>query len=129
MGDDMFFSTDARSLRRGRRIARRTPTCRPCLVWPTDAPEMQFRGVVLDINPYGMLVRMMEPIPQGTDVWVQLMRDEQFAEALSRPVAACVVRHSPSSGLFLDHGLRIRQDAGGGRKSGPGSHGALTRAF
>ena len=50
MADEMFFSPDSKSLRRGKRIAPRTETSRPCLVWPEDAPEMQMRGVILHLN-------------------------------------------------------------------------------
>lgn len=109
MADDMFFSSDSRSLRRGRRTAKRTPTCRPCLVWPSDAPEIQLQGVVLDINPYGMLVRMLELVPVGTAVHIQLMRDDQFQQPLSAPVEGWVVRQAAPEGLFTDHGIRIDQ--------------------
>lgn len=115
MADEMFFSPDAKSLRRGRRGARRTPTCRPCLVWPSDAPEIRLQGVVLDVSPLGMRVRMLEPLPQGVELQIQLMRDEEYREPLARPVEGVVVRHSESSGAFYDHGIHVQRS-----KPGPG---------
>jgi hypothetical protein len=109
MADEMFFSPDSRSLRRGKRVARRTVTCRPCILWPVDLPEIRMQGVVLDINPYGMLVRMLEPVPVGTRLQIQLMRDDQFQEPLSVPVEGKVVRHAAAEGVFTDHGIRVEQ--------------------
>lgn len=109
MSDDMFFSSDSRSLRRGKRIAQRTPTCRPCLVWPADAPEIAVQGVVLDMNPYGMLIRMLEVLPPPTVVRVQLMRDDTFDQPLAAPLEGRVVRHAGGEGVFLDHGILLSQ--------------------
>ncbi len=105
--DDMFFSPDERSLRRGRRVARRTPTCRPCVVWTADEPELRFHGVVLDVSPYGMLIRMLEPVPPETPVLIQLMRDDQFQRPLSAPVSGRIIRHAGAVGEFTDHGVRL----------------------
>ena len=110
MADEMFFSADSRSLRRGKRIAPRTETCRPCLVWPEDAPDMHMRGVILDINAYGMLVRMMESLPPGMRIQVQLMRDEYFQEPLTKPVTAMVVRNVLQGDGFVEHGIQIIQE-------------------
>ena len=109
--DEMFFSADSRSLRRGKRVAPRTETCRPCLVWPADAPDINFRGVVMDINAYGMLVRTMDSLPPGTHVMVQLMRDDAFQEPLAKPVPAMVVRNILQDDGFVDHGLQIKQES------------------
>jgi hypothetical protein len=108
MSDEMFFSADERSLRRGRRIARRTPTCRACLVWPADAPDMRLQGVVMDINPFGMLIRLLEPLPMDTEACIQLMRDEDFENPLAKPLEGAVVRSIPTSDGFTDIGVRIK---------------------
>lgn len=109
MQDEMFYSEDGRALRRGRRIAKRTETCRPCLIWPKDAPETPLQGVVLDINPHGMLVRLLDTIPAGTTIMVQLMRDERFTEPLAAPLEGRIVRHIENFDGFLDHGVRLIQ--------------------
>ena len=110
MADEMFFSTDSKSLRRGKRVAPRPATCRPCLVWPEDAPDVHMRGVILDINAYGMLVRMMESLPPGMHVHVQLMRDDEFREPLTKPVMGLVVRNILQSDGFVEHGIQVLQD-------------------
>jgi hypothetical protein len=107
MPDEMFFSTDARSLRRGRRRAARTQICRPCLVWPADARDVELEGVALDISPYGMRVRMVETLPPGTRVKIQLMRDEHFKVPFADPVLAQIVRTSGQGDHFTDHGVKI----------------------
>lgn len=109
MPDEMFFSSDMRSLRRGKRVAPRTETCRPCVVWPVDAPDLHFRGVIMDINAYGMLVRMLDSLPPGTQVMVQLMRDDDFQEPMTRPFEAMIVRNVLQDGGFVDHGLQVEQ--------------------
>ena len=109
MYDDMFFTNDNKSLRRGKRRAQRTETCRPCIIWPTDAPELTYQCVAININPYGMLVRMMDSLPPGTSVSVQLMRDEGFAEPLTAPLEGMIVRTAIGDDEFYDHGVQIDQ--------------------
>ena len=107
MPDDMFFLPDRKSLRRGRRVAVRTETCRPCVIWPVDAPEARHNGIALDVSPHGMRVRMMDALPEGQAVWVQMMRDEDFLVPLTDPMEARVVRSEPELDGFLDHGVKI----------------------
>ncbi|HIJ64387.1 MAG TPA: hypothetical protein HPP77_00445 [Candidatus Hydrogenedentes bacterium] len=109
MADEMFFTEDERSLRRGKRRAPRTETCRPCLVWPIDAPDRQCQAVAMDMNPHGMLVRMLEVIPVDTEVSIQLMRDENFREPLAAPARGKIVRTTDAAGGFTDHGIQLVQ--------------------
>lgn len=108
MADDMFFTADMRALRRGRRLAQRTPVCRPCAVWPKEQPDARSFGVVLDINRFGMRIRMMEVILPETVVLIQLMRDDDFEVPLAEPVEATVARVQEYEGLS-DHGVRIHR--------------------
>ena len=98
------------SLRRGKRSKQRTVTCRPCLVWTDESPEEGHRGVVLDLTPHGMLVRMLEALLPGTQIRIQLMRDEDFREPLTDPVRGMVVRNERSDEGFTDHGVQLRQE-------------------
>lgn len=107
MPDDMFMSADRRSLRRGRRTAPRTEICRPCLVWLKDAPDSQSPGVVLDMNAYGLRIRMYDILPVESSIYVQMMRDDEFKEPLADPVEAMVARVNPDADGFVDHGVRI----------------------
>ena len=111
MGDDMMMSGDNRSMRRGKRRAPRTETCRPCLVWPKEVSDMTFQGVIMNVTPYGMCVRMLDSLPQGTVVMVQLMRDEEFRYPLSAPVEGMVVRNSEDEVGFMDHGVQLLRKA------------------
>lgn len=103
----MVISTDNRSMQRGRRRARRTEVCRPCLVWRPEDPDQTFEGVVLDLNPRGLRIRMLDAFPEGTRLKAQLMRDENFQVPLSQPLTVKVVRvgHSPDG--FVDHGTAL----------------------
>jgi hypothetical protein len=100
----MVISPDNRSMQRGRRRASRTEVCRPCLVWVPDAPEAPYEGVVLDLNPRGMRIRMLSLFEEGTRLTVQLMRDENFQVPLSQPLTIMVVRALESPDGFVDHG-------------------------
>lgn len=111
MPDEMFFANEERSLVRGKRVAPRTDTCRPCLVEALEPSIGQFEGVVLDITPYGMLVRMLEPLPLDTTVRVQLMRDENFMHPLSGPRTGAIVRHEETADGFIDHGVKLNVES------------------
>jgi hypothetical protein len=106
--ETLFVSADTRSMRRGRRVAPRTDVCRPCLVWRESTPEQMRQGVIMDLNPYGMRVRMLEPIEVGADIVVQMMRDEEFQVPLSPPIRVRVMRTAQSQEGFVDHGLKVR---------------------
>ena len=110
MQDDMFFSPDMKSMRRGKRIARRTETCRPCLVWFGDDPDTKYCGVVMDITAYGMRIRMLELLPMSSSVFVQLMKDDEYEIPFASPIEATVVR-SQEADSFFDHGIKLRQQA------------------
>ena len=107
MTDDMFFTSDARSLRRGKRRSARTETCRPCLLWPEDAPDMRFQAVAIDVSPYGLLVRMLDILGPGTVVRVQLMRDDAFSEPMAPPLSGIIVRADEDEAGFVDHGVQL----------------------
>lgn len=100
----MVISPDNRSMQRGRRRVSRTEVCRPCLVWVPESPEAPYEGVVLDLNPRGMRIRMLTAFEAGTRLKVQLMRDENFQVPLSQPLTINVVRVHESPDGFVDHG-------------------------
>jgi len=107
MPDDMFFLPDRRALRRGRRISARTETCRPCVIWPVDSPGLRYNGIALDVSPHGMRIRMMDALPEGQSICVQMMRDEDFSVPLTFPMEGNVVRSEPDAEGFLDHGVKL----------------------
>ncbi len=107
MPDEMFFSADKKSLRRGKRHSPRTETCRPCFVWTKNEPDNKLRGVVMDVSPDGMRVRMIEILPTDTPIIVQMMRDDDFRFPLSVPADAYVVRYESGTGGFTDHGFQF----------------------
>ena len=104
----MVLSADNRSLQRGRRGMARTEVCRPSLVWLPDAPEAKMEGVVLDLNPRGLRVRMLDEFPPGTMMIVRLMRDENFQVPLSQPLTVLVVHTQVSPDGFYDHGTLLQ---------------------
>ncbi len=106
--ETMYMTADNRSLHRGRRVAPRTEVLRPCLMWREEQPGEQFQGVVLDLNPYGLRVRMIDSIPEGESVVLQMMRDDEFRVPLSPPIRGHVMRSESSSGGFVDHGIKVQ---------------------
>lgn len=107
MPDEMFFSKDERSLIRGSRSDPRTETCRPCTVTLKDDASVELHGVVLDVTPRGMMVRMLEAIPLSTQISVQLMRDDKFQQKLSTPHKGEVRRIEGTEDGFFDHGILL----------------------
>jgi hypothetical protein len=107
MADEMFFTNDQLSLHRGKRGRSRTDTCRPCLVKAKDGSFDDIEGVVMDISPFGMLVRLIESVPVGTELLVQLMRDESFQVPFSSSHEGTVVRIEANAGGFADHGIKL----------------------
>lgn len=105
MPDEMFFSNDEKGLVRGRRAAKRTETFRPCLVTLPDGGRIE--GIILNLTPHGMLIRLMGTLPIGTRVEVQMMRDETFQKPLAEPRYGAVARLAGSDGMFSDLGIRI----------------------
>lgn len=103
----MVISPDNRSMQRGRRRASRTAVFRPCLVWIPDSPDVTYEGVVLDLNPRGLRIRMLDEFPEGARLNVQLMRDENFQVPLSQPLTVNVVRVGRSPDGFVDHGTLL----------------------
>ncbi len=111
MPDEMFFGPDGISMYRGKRRDKRIASCRPCLMWPADAPGMRLEGVILDMNRHGLLVRMLEMFPADSEVEVQMMRDESFSHPLAKPLRGAVVRCTEDSGGFFDHGIAFVREA------------------
>lgn len=119
MPDEMFFSKDERSLTRGKRVTKRTDTCRPCMVRIGRGNAAETEGVVMDISPYGMLVRTLDPIPMGSNVSIQLMRDDAFKRPFSQPHQGKIVRQDPIRGGFYDHGVKLKVEKIGYQESPP----------
>ena len=107
MADKMFFSKDEKSLIRGSRSDPRTETCRPCVVELHNVDSPELHGVVLDVTPRGMLVRMLQPIPLQSVLTIQLMRDDKYQKKLSTPHVGKVVRIEETKDGFFDHGLQL----------------------
>ncbi|MBN4046757.1 hypothetical protein JYT90_00395 [bacterium AH-315-P07] len=110
MVDEMFFSKDEKSLIRGSRRDPRTETCRPCIVELVDDSSIELHGVVLDVTPRGMSVRMMEAIPLSTQVAVQLMRDDKYQKKLSTPHKGEIRRIEGTPDGFFDHGVLLHKE-------------------
>ena len=108
-GENMFVSDDQKSLSRGRRVVSRTEVCRPCLVWTLESPDEKKQGVMLDLTPYGMRIRMLEGLAEGSALIVQMMRDDEFRMPLANPIRAQVLRAYSTPEGFVDHGLQVKR--------------------
>ena len=83
MADEMFFSADGKTLRKGRRAARRTSVQRPAEFWRADDEGGLFPGLIRNLNPYGLLIESRVALPVGTEICIEMKRDEHFADALT----------------------------------------------
>jgi len=115
----MFFSQDMLSLHRGKRRVGRTPTCRPCVTWLKDSPDTRYYGVVMDVSPVGVRIRMLDLIPAGCVLCFQMMRDEDFSVPLAPPLEGEIVRVHEEQDYFVDHGILLLQKKLGRVESRP----------
>ena len=83
MADEMFFSADGKTLRKGQRVAKRTSVRRPAEFWRADDEGGLFLGIIRNLNPYGLLLESSTGLPVGTEIRLEMRRDEHFADALT----------------------------------------------
>ena len=72
-----------------------------------DNPEVELPGVIMDINPHGMLIRLMETIPVGQRILIQMMRDDTYQRKLSTPHKGETRRVEGTPDGFFDHGVKL----------------------
>lgn len=65
------------------------------------------RGVVMDVSPHGMRIRMMEALPPETPITIQMMRDDDFRIPLSDPAPGRIVRMENAPDGCTDHGIEL----------------------
>ncbi len=107
MPDEMFFSTDARTLVKGQRRDRRTPTKRLAEFRPTDGGgSKRHRGVVLDLNAYSMRVRSPVRLPVGTRIGIRLKRQGVNSD-LSQELRGRVARTERVADRQFDLGVEL----------------------
>ena len=105
--EDMFVAPDARSVHRGNRRASRTEVFRPCLLWTIDRVDTRVEGIILDLNRFGFKVRTLADFKVGSELWIQMMRDDDFQFPLSGPIRCTVMRKALVNDGFLDCGLQV----------------------
>lgn len=89
-----------------RRISPRTPSKRPCLIWTKDSPDIKKKGVILDLNMYGIRVRTSEIYEIGQELYIQMMKNEEYTHNLGVPITAIIVRSSPVENNYIDYGMK-----------------------
>gem|GEM_PF-3581275 len=95
-----------KSLNLRRRIAPRTPSKRPCLIWENINPDIKKRGIILDLNMYGIRVRTSGIYEIGQELHIQMMKNEEYSQYLGVPIAATIVRSSMVDDNFIDYGMK-----------------------
>ena len=103
--EEMYVDPVKGSIQKGRRIAPRTATCRPCLVWREKEPEKKFKCVIMDLNRYGLRVRSFENFDVNEEIVIQMMK-EDFATLLGVPIKAKIVREAISPHGLKDYGAK-----------------------
>lgn len=89
-----------------RRIAPRIPSCRPCLIWEKDAPDDKKKGVIMNLNRYGLRIRTFEDFKVGQEIFVQMMKDEEYKVPLGIPILNTIVYSIITPQGFIDYGLK-----------------------
>lgn len=89
-----------------KRIAPRTPSKRPCMIWTKDSPNIKKKGVILDLNMYGIRVRTSEIYEIGQELCIQMMKDEEYQHNLGVPITAVIVRSSSVDNDYVDYGMK-----------------------
>lgn len=89
-----------------RRIAPRTPAKRPCFLWEKENPDNKKKGVILDLNMYGVRVRTTGIYEIGQELYIQMMKDEEYTQNLGVPIIATVVRSNSVNDNYIDYGMK-----------------------
>lgn len=89
-----------------KRIAPRTPSKRFCLMWTKDSPDVKKKGIILDLNMYGIRVRTSEIYEIGQELYIQMMKDEEYKYNLGVPIIAIIVRSSSVENNYVDYGMK-----------------------
>jgi len=106
MPDEMFFSNDSRSLVKGQRRDRRTPTKRLVAFRTISGESKIHHGVVLDLNAYSMRVRSAVRLPEGTSVEIYLRRNGLDSN-LSKGLRGRVARTERIANRQFDLGVEL----------------------
>lgn len=104
--EEMYWDPQKGTIQRGKRIAPRTETCRPCLVWKAEAPDKKIKCVIMDLNRYGLKIRSFENMNIGDEVFIQMMKEDNFTTPLGIPIKAQIVRESLSPHGLKDYGVK-----------------------
>ena len=99
-----FSKKKAPNLRR--RVAPRTPSQRPCLMWTGEMPEIKKKGIILDLNMYGLRVRTSEIYEIGQELYIQMMKNDEYTQNLGVPITATIVRSSAIDDEYIDYGMK-----------------------
>ncbi len=104
--EEMYVNPEKGSIQRGRRIAQRTETCRPCLVWKAKEPEKKIKCVIVDLNKYGLKIRSFEDLSVNDEILIQMMKEDDFTTPLGVPIKAKIVREAISPHGLKDYGVK-----------------------
>jgi hypothetical protein len=89
------------------------------VAWLKDKPDTRYYGVVLDVSPAGVRIRMLDLLPAGCILCFQMMRDEDFSVPLAAPLEGEIVRVCEDQDAFVDHGVHLIQKKLGRFESRP----------
>lgn len=104
--EKMFLDISRQRIQRGRRIAPRTPTFRPCIIWKADTPDIKVEGVILDLNGYGMRIRSDAIFNRDDKLYVQMLKDKEYEVPLGEPILTTVVRFLRTPEGKMEYGVK-----------------------
>jgi len=106
--DELFFTPDGKSLRRGRRGSKRHAIERLVHIWRPGDEENRAIGVATDISLEGVLVYTSEPFGIGEEVMLDIKRSKESDGPTFIYVRGEIVRHTPPRNGMLGLGIRMR---------------------
>ncbi|MGC8739524.1 MAG: hypothetical protein ACP5UA_12905 [Candidatus Hydrogenedens sp.] len=75
-------------------------------MWTKDNPDIKTKGVILDLNMYGIRVRTSVIYEIGQELYVQMMKNEEYTHNLGVPITAVIVRFSSVDNNYIDYGMK-----------------------
>lgn len=78
MVEELYFSEDGKSLRRGRRASKRREIERSVQIWRPGQEETPAVGIATDISLEGILLHTPEPFAVGDEVLVDVKRGKNL---------------------------------------------------
>lgn len=107
MAEELYFSPDGKSLKRGKRGAKRRPIDRRVEMWRLGEEDQRVEGTATDISLDGLMIRAPADFTIGEEIMVDVRRGKELDTPTFLYARARVVRIVDGDAGGRGFGLRL----------------------